>query len=155
MFIHLQPAEPRRARSAKTKVITGRVSVLTVSWADPGPLPGTQMGFVSHAEHQTRLFRQRQQGRHYKNACFRSPWRTNGQFGPPAMQSLAPAAALEHKYRLKATRQHRNCTEITRPRQRCTSFSLWLLHRLVMNQIAGVKMHLSRETTAKITNDST
>lgn len=40
MFIHLQPAEPRRARSAKTKVITGRVSVLTVSWADPGPLPG-------------------------------------------------------------------------------------------------------------------
>lgn len=56
-----------RARSAKTKVIIGRVSVLTVSWEDPGPLLGTQMGFVFHAEHHTWLLRPQQQGKLFKN----------------------------------------------------------------------------------------
>lgn len=99
------------------------MSVLTVSWEDPGPLLGTQMGFVSHAEHQTWIFRPRQQAKHYKNPCFHSPWRPNGQFGPPVMQSLAQAATLGHKSRLNATWQHRNQTEITRLRHHWTSFS--------------------------------
>lgn len=125
LFISRPPCDAGhdRVRSAKTKVIIGRVSVLTVSWEDPGPLPGTQMGFVSHAEHETWLFRPRQQGKHHKNPCLRSPWRPNGQFGPPVMQSLAQAATLGHKDRLKATWQHRNQTEITRLSPRWPPFS--------------------------------
>lgn len=69
--------------------------MLTVSREDPGPLLGTQMGFVSHAEHHTWVFRPQQQRKHYRNPC-----------SPPG-SSGAGDAVIRHKYRLRATWQHK------------------------------------------------